>query len=223
MNERTLKHTDTEDIEDLLGKVESSFGITFSDGELIHIKTFGELCDHVTNKIQLDNADDCTTQQAFYKLRNAITETLKIESKDISPDSLLLNLLPRRSRRTIVNGIEKQLGFKISILRPPTWIMVILAIILITSFIELFFNGRVGVCGLLFSFAGLWVANKVGKELDLKTVGEVAEKMKSEYYLQSRRNSKTFNKQEIEKALTELFSNGLCIDKSELTRNAELV
>ena len=55
-----LKNTDPEDIEDLLVKVETSFGISFAENELAHIKTFGELSDHVSDKIQLDKSDDCT-------------------------------------------------------------------------------------------------------------------------------------------------------------------
>ena len=64
-----LKDIDPEDIEDLLVKIEQSFDIKFEGNELVHAKTFGQLCDHITNKIQLLNSADCTTQQAFYKLQ----------------------------------------------------------------------------------------------------------------------------------------------------------
>lgn len=75
----------------------------------------------------------------------------------------------------------------------------------------------------MFSIAGLWLANKIGNELDLQTVGQVAEKMTRENYIKSRRNSKTFNKNEIEKVLTDWFSNDLYLDKSKLTREAKFV
>lgn len=65
--------------------------------------------------------------------------------------------------------------------------------------------------------------SKGGNELDLQTVGQVAEKMTRENYLKSRRNPKTFNKNEIEKLLTEWFSNDLDLDKSKLTREAKFV
>ena len=56
-----LKNIDPED-EDLLVKVETSFDIKFISDELVPIKTFGQLCDHITNKIQHANSDDCTSQ-----------------------------------------------------------------------------------------------------------------------------------------------------------------
>ena len=218
-----LKNIDSEDIEDLLVKVETSFDIKFVGDELVHITTFGQLCDHIANKIQLDNSDDCTSQQAFYKLRDAISSILQIENKTISTDFLLADLLPRQSRRSRTRKFEKHLGFKLNILRPPHWVTGTLVISLFASLVGLFFNWQIGLLGLVFSIAGLWFANKIGNELDLQTVGHVAEKMTRESYLKSRRNPKTFNKNEIENVLTDWFSNDLGIDKSKLTREAKFV
>ena len=218
-----LKNIDSEDIEDLLVKVENSFVIKFGDTELIEIMTFGQLCDHIANKIQLDNSDDCTSQQAFYKLRNAISSTLQFDNKTITTDFPLVKLLPRQSRRVRTKKLEKHLGFKLNILRPPHWVTGTFVILLLASIVEIFFNWQIGLFGLLFSIAGLWVANKIGNELDLQTVGQVAEKMTRENYLKSRRNPKTFNKKEIEKVLTDWFSHELYINKNKLTRDAKFV
>jgi hypothetical protein len=218
-----LKNIDSEDIEDLLVKVENSFDIKFGDTELTEIMTFGQLCDLIANKIQLDNSDDCTSQQAFYKLRHAISSTLQIDNKTISTDFPLVNLLPRQSRRARTKKLEKHLDFKLNILRPPHWVTGILLILLLASIIGLFFNWQIGLLGLVFSIVGLWIANKIGNELDLQTVGQVAEKMMRENYLKSRRNPKTFNKNEIEKVLTDWFSHDLRINKSKLTRDAKFV
>lgn len=218
-----LKNIDSEDIEDLLVKVETSFDIKFVGNELVHITTFGQLCDHIANKIQLVNSDDCTSQQAFYKLRDAISSTLQIENKTISTDFLFADLLPRQSRRSRIREFEKHLGFKLNILRPPHWVTGTLVVSLLVSLVGLFFNWQIGLLGLVFSIAGLWFANKIGNELDLQTVGQVAKKMTRENYLKSRRNPKTFNKNEIEKVLTDWFSNDLYLDKSKLTREAKFV
>lgn len=221
MIEYELKNCDPEDISDFLVKVETSFDIKFVGDELIHITTFGQLCDHITNKIQLDNSDDCTSQQAFYKLRDAISSTLQIDSKTISIDFLLIDILPKQNRRSRIKKLEKHLGFKINILRPPHWVIGTLATIFLASLVRLFFNWQIGLSGLLLSVVGLWFANKTGNELDLQTVGEVAEKMTRENYLKSRRNPKTFNKREIEKVLTEWFRYDFDINKSKLTREAK--
>jgi hypothetical protein len=63
----------------------------------------------------------------------------------------------------------------------------------------------------------------MGNELDLQTVGEIAERMTTDNYLKSRRDPKTFNKREIEKVLTDLFSNDLDLDPSKLNREAKFV
>ncbi len=223
MTDYELKNIDPDDISDLLVKVEKSFDIKFGDTELMHILTFGELCDHIANKIQLDNSDDCTSQQAFYKLRDAISSTLQIDNITISTNFSLADILPRQSRRSRTRKLEEQLGFKLNILRPPHWVTGTLIVILLSSLVGLFFNWQIGLLGLAFSIAGLRLASKIGNELDLQTVGQVAEKMTRENYLKSRRNSKTFNKSEIEKVLTDWFSNDLDLDKSKLTREAKFV
>ncbi|VDH16463.1 Uncharacterised protein [Algoriella xinjiangensis] len=96
-------------------------------------------------------------------------------------------------------------------------------IVLFASLVGFFFNSQIGLLGLTFSIAGLSLSSKIGNELDLQTVGQVAEKMTRENYLKSRRNPKTFNKNEIEKVLTDWFSNDLDLDKSKLTREAKFV
>jgi len=222
MKEFELKNTDPDDIEDLLVKVEKSFGIEFSENELVNVQTFGELCDHIKNKIQLDQKDDCTSQQAFYKLRNVLSSILKVDKDEIIPNTQLVDLLPRQLRKTKIKQIEQSLGFKLALLRPPHFVTNFLLLLLLGSIISLFFSWQLGLSGIGLSIGGLWFAFKVGNELDLKTVGQVAEKMTRENYLKSRRNSKTFNEKEIERVLIDWFSNDLVIAKSKLTREARL-
>ncbi|WP_443937902.1 hypothetical protein [Pedobacter sp. MW01-1-1] len=223
MTEHELKNIDAEDIEDLLAKVEVSFNIKFMNDELNHIRTFGQLCAHISNKIQLENSDDCTSQQAFYKLRKAISTTLQIEYNKITPDTSLNDLFPRTTRRSKVKILEQHLAFDLDILQPPHWITNGLLITLFISFVGLFFNWKFGLSGLGLSILGLWLANKVANELDLQTVAQIAKKMTSENYFQSRRNPKTCNKNEIENILKDWFSNNLALDKGELTRHTEFV
>jgi hypothetical protein len=223
MTDSELKNIDPDDLSDLLVKVEKSFDIKFGDKELMHISTFGELCDHIANKIQLENSDNCTSQQAFYKLRDAISFILQIDNKTISTKLLLSDIFPRESRRLRTQKLEEKLGFKLNILRPPHWVTTTLLIVLFASFVGLFFKWQIGLLGLVFSIVGLSVASKIGNELELQTVGQVAEKMTRENYLKSRRNPNTFNKNEIEKLLTDWFSIDLDLDKSKLTREAKFL
>ena len=221
MTDYKLDNIDPEDIEDLLVKVEKSFNIKFVGNELVGLSTFGEVCDHITNKIELDHSDNCTKQQAFYKLRNAISSTLNIDN--IKTDTHLAEILPRQNRISAVRQIENKLGFKLSFLRPTHFVSGTFIIVLLASIVGLFINWKFGLSGLLLSIAGLHIAYKFGKEIDLKTVGELTEKMARENYLKSRRNSKTFNKKEIENVLREWFSKDLDLDKTALTRDAKFV
>ncbi len=99
--------------------------------------------------------------------------------------------------------------------------MGILLVLLLASFVELFFNAQLGIYGLILSIIGLWLAKQLGKELDVKTLGQAAERITQENYIKSRRNQKTFNKKEIEKVLTDWFAEQLGFDKSELTRETK--
>lgn len=222
MKDIQLKNIAPEDIEDLLVKVQDSFDIKFTDNELASVYTFGEMCDCIKDKIQLDHTDNCTTQQAFYKLRTSITTSLQLDRDGLTTDTLLAEILPRRTRRMRTKKIEDELGFKLSLLRPPHFLTGILVLLLLASFISVFFIWQLGLAGLGLSIGGLWLAGKTANELDLKTIGQLAEKMTRENYLKSRRNPKSYNDNEVEKVLTDWFSNDLGIDKTKLTREARL-
>lgn len=223
MKDHNVENIDSEDAGDLLVKIEKSFDIKFGDTELMHIKTLGELCDHIINKIQLASSDDCTTQQAFYKLRDAISSLFNIDNKIITIDFPLKIFLPRQKRKEKIRGLENYLDVQLNILRPPLWLTNTLLILLLVSTVGLFFKWQYGWWALFISVCGLWFSNKIGNVLDVQTVGQLAEKMVRENYLKSRQNPKTVNKNEIEKLLTEWFINDLGLDKSKLTREGKFV
>jgi len=215
-----LKNVDPEDIEDLLRKTEESFGIKFEYNEFVYVTNFGQLCDHIINKIQVENATGCTSQQAFYKLRNALSEVLNLEKKQITLQLSLKEILPASNRRTIVKELEYKLGFKLNILFPPTWIILTMVLIFLVSPFLFFYDWRLAVSGLIISIGGSLLSNRLGRELNLKTVHQLAEKMSREDYLMSRRNSSTVNRSELEKLLTNWFKNDLVLD--ELDRESAI-
>lgn len=215
-----LRNVDSDDIDDVLIKIEASFCFKFGHTELKDVKTFGELCDIITNKVQGDGVNDCTTQQAFYKLRNAISATLFIEKNSILPDTALSELFPRYNRRRLIRTIESDLGFKIDVLRPKHWISGTLVMILFASCIGLFIFWKVGLTGFSLSIIGFGLADRLGIELNFQNVGQLAEKISRENYLKSRRNSATVNRNEIAEKVKELFIQNLSIEKSTLTRQA---
>ena len=215
-----LKNVDSEDIGDVLVKIEKSFDIKFGATELKDVKTFGELCDIITSKIELDIIEDCTTQQAFYKLRNAIVVIDRLDKNFIQPETDLENIFPKHARRQKISLLENELAFSLKILRPKHWVTTMFVLILLASIVAVFFFWQVGLTGLLLSIGGLKLSDKFGKELDLKTVGELVDKISREHYFKARRNTGTVNKKEVAEKITKLFINDLDLHPSVLTRDA---
>jgi hypothetical protein len=212
-------NTESEDIEDVLKIVEQSYDISFAVNELAHVRTFGELCDHIITKIKLQDADDCTTQQAFYKLRETIAVSNQIDKNSIHSETTLTSVFPRQNRRKQIAEIENKLGLKLKALRPKHLITWTLAILCLGSIIGLFFNWKFGLIGFVSSLLLFKLASLTAKEFNEKTVGQLARKMSQENYLMSRRNATTVNRKEIAKKIEELFIRtlGLENDLKEIT------
>ena len=215
-----LKNIDPEDIGDVLQRVEKSYGFKFSDTDLKYVQTFGELCDIITNKVQGENSNDCTTQQAFYKLRTALTLSAPAAKDHVTLDTFLEQLFPRQTRRRQVNSLDEQLGFKINILRPKHWVTLAFSLVFFTSLIGLYFSWQAGLIGMAVSILIYKLTYKFGKEMDIKTVRELSEKIAREHYRKVRRNSVTVNRNEIEKKVRELFMADLDLEEEVLTREA---
>jgi acyl carrier protein/uncharacterized membrane protein len=214
---------DTEDIEDALKIIEESYNIEFVGGELKHIKTFGELCDHIISKIQLTGAANCTTQQAFYKLRHAITNAVKFEKEQIRPDTRLSIIFPKQKRKAQFSKAEKKIGFKLNALQPKHMVNNLILIFLLISFIGMFFHVVYGLIGFASSAILFRIAEWTGAEFKVDTVGQLADKMSQDNYIKSRRNHATVNRKEIAANIEKLFIEGLSLDLKEIKRGTLIV
>jgi acyl carrier protein len=213
---------ESEDLEHMLLKIEESFNIRFETDELAHVKTYGEFCEAVKAKINLDHSDTCTTQQAFNKLRASLANSLELDREKVTPDTKLTEIFPRKTRKAQLKKLERELGFKLFLLRPPFFLTGLLGITILFSFILFFIDWKYGFGAFGLSIFGFWISNKIGNELDLNTVGELTEKITRENYLKSRTNSKTINKNELDKLLEDWFVHFLGIERSELKGDAQL-
>jgi hypothetical protein len=215
-----LNNVDPENIGDVLVKIQRSFNIKLDNEGLKDVHTFGNLCDVIINKINLEHEDSCTTQRAFYLLRNSIATVTGIDKCSVKPQTRLSQIFPKENRPAIIAEIENELGFKTNLLQPKQWIVFLFVLTLISSFIISFYNWQVGIAGLLSSGISLKLAGKFGKEMHLKTVGDLANKISRESYLKSRRNPCTVNKTEVEQKIKELFTNDLDLEPIVLTRKS---
>ena len=215
---QTSNHLGAEptDIEDILKKIEISYHIHFEKEEFPHTLTFGKLCDAVIAKIALEDRKDCTSQQAFYKLRLAISKTMNIEKQKIEPETNLKDIFIRRNRMHQIIKVEKELGFALNILEPHLIIVIGFIFMFLCSVGLLFFNWVLALFVMLGTFLLILIANKTGKEFSIKTVREVAEKMAREHYLSSRRNNASINRKEIPVQIKTMFVNDLGVRLEEI-------
>jgi hypothetical protein len=217
---KNFKNVDPLDIADVLTKIERSFNITLDNEGLEKATTFKSLCDLITSKINQEHADTCTTQQAFYKLRCAIANVTVAEKCSITPNSRLSKLFPREDRLRVMAEIEQELGFETRLLQPKGWVIGFFVLTLLASSIGFFFKWEIAAAGCLASVLGLKLAGKFGKEIHLKTVGDLANKISRESYVKARRNP-TVNKNEIEQKVRELFAHELNLEPILLTKRSQ--
>lgn len=217
----TLKDIDSLDIDFVCKAIENSLRIRYNNDELSKISNLGDLCDLTISKIEAENLETCTNQEAFYKIRNAFSEILNISKDVIKPKIEISTILPRKKRIENLKKIEKKLGFRLNLLAPPSWIVGTLILILIVGIIFLFIKSFVGIGLIIFALLGLEFCKDYGKELKLKTFGELVESAVLNNYLKSRSQNNTINKNEIEKIVIGMFTSLLDFPKNELTRETK--
>ena len=218
-----LKHLGSvpEDIEDVLRLIEKSYDIKFEGNELEHVRTFGQLTDHILSKIKLENRMGCTDQQAFYKMRTAIG-TIKNDIR-IEPNTPLKDIFPRRNRRKQISEIEGLLGLQLEALRPRRIITNCLLMSVLFSIVVLFIKWESGLVGLLFSMIAIWISEKNGTEFKDKTIGELIDRMTRLNYAKSRRQLGTMNFDEIHPKIERLFIEKLGLEGKQIGKDTLIV
>ena len=217
-----LDNIDSEDFGDTLLKLEKSFGAKFADNSFKDAKTFGNICDIIELQINYTDEDDCTTQQAFYKVRKAVGLTQNYDEKNIEPQTKLEDIFPRSNRRQKVKAFQQSLGIKVNFLTIKNWLGWTLVLCFLFSLIAFFFNWLIAISGLTFSTLATWTAYKFSKELSILTVAELTERISREHYSQTRRHSGTVNRKEIVKIIQDVFIADHLIDREHLTKDATL-
>lgn len=212
----TLADYEAEDIDDALMQLAVSLGISFETGELDHLNTFGELCDHIISKIQSIPTADSASQLAFSKIRNAFADELGINRTTILPESKLEDFFPVTSRRENIRKVEKHLGFGLHVLEPSLWISIPLGLLFIISLFVLVFHWQFGLMSIFGSLVLITLSNRLGNTLSWNTVGEMAEYLARENYVRARRNNDTFTPNEVKKLIINQFASKLGIDVTAL-------
>ena len=216
-----LDNYEAEDIGDVVYKLEKSFGIKFDKEAFKNVRSFGELCDVFEAYITYENYDDCTKQQAFYKIKKAVSLTQKVNETEITLETMLSDLFPKHNRRQKVSEFQAYLGIKVRILTYPDWLALTLGLGVFLSLISFFFDWKIAVAGLIIFTLSIRIAGWLGKTFAVKTIRQLTEITVNQHYNDIRRRAKTVNRNEIVPTIIETFSADLDIDKTYLTRDAK--
>ncbi|MDR6803129.1 hypothetical protein J2Y45_000399 [Dyadobacter sp. BE34] len=195
----TLHSDHYDDIEDLIASVKSEFNVKFDNDDFVSVKSVGQLFDVIVNKVPLSNSETCTSQQAFYKLREAFSNLDSV--CPIQPATPLEDLLPRQGRISTVKALERELGMALNILSPPQWLSNIIWTAGFVTIGGLFYDTRIFLPLLLAVILIGKIAYQFGKELDHVTVADLARHLTRNNYLVARRNPDTINRKELSQIL----------------------
>lgn len=219
-----LSNVDPDEISDILLKVENSFDIQFKQTELEGVDTFGALCDLIERKVNGIHSVGCSTQQAYYKIREAIASVQEIDKTAITLDSKLQLLFPRHDRNKKIRRLQQKLGISFEILSMQGWFAWLIFGGIVGSNLLFFFQWQMAVTGLILFIATGWFTSKFfSKELELDTLRQLTEKLSREHYVALRRNPASINRNEIARKVKELFKADLAFEDHQLTRKASFV
>jgi hypothetical protein len=211
-----LHNDELENIEDLVPSIEKMYQFKFEDDEISKLENFNDFCDLIVSKIDLENVENCSSQQAFYKLRKSIVALNLAEKGQITPETKLEAIFPRKERIALVRSLEKHIGFKINLIHPPDALSISLLLLVVVSFVFLFFDFKFGLLGLGIAVLSLNLAKKFGKEMKMKSIRELVEKITQENYLKIRTKSNTINRKELKSVITNWIADHLDLEKEKL-------
>lgn len=219
-----LSNVDPDDISEILVKVEQSFDIRFGCRELENVENFGALCDIIENKVNGIHVDNCSSQQAYYKIREAIALVQGINKAFITLESKVEDLFPRHDRNKKIRALQQQLGISFDILGMQAWFTWLILGGIIGSLLLFFFQWQMAIIGLLLVTMAGWLAGKFfSKEFKLDTVRQLTEKLSREHYVALRRTPASINRNEIAGKVKELFEADLSFEDYQLTKDASFV
>jgi hypothetical protein len=131
-----------EDTCDLVSTIEHSFGIKFTQDELIQAQTLGAMAQTLYNESEHPVGPPCLSAITFYKLRRAFVELFDARRAEISPATSLYELMPWKTRTKHWRDIQDYLNYALPQLGWPLWLLGF-ALVLTGSILYVLFNFKV--------------------------------------------------------------------------------
>lgn len=101
MEHNKLNDFEIEELEFMIPQIEKMYNFEFEKDETYTVNNFEELCELIIEKINLKNVISCTSQQAFYKLRNAFVATKIIAIENLNLETELKLIFPKKQQKSI--------------------------------------------------------------------------------------------------------------------------
>ena len=79
-------------------KIEASLGVELPESTYSGVRSVGDVIDAITTNFQAEHQANCTSQQAFYKLRQALVDTGITTKEKVQLRTRLEDLFPRKNR-----------------------------------------------------------------------------------------------------------------------------
>ncbi|MDM1404855.1 hypothetical protein [Myroides marinus] len=206
-----------EDLNDALLSLEREYRLSYDYSAIEKATSIQEILDVVYKSflnLDKERKEDCTSQQAFYKLKSVLQKYC--EEAVITPSSQLETLISRENRIATIGMIDGELGFKLHVLRPKESLEITLWAVLLCLIIMFFF---IPLYALVGSVIWVFVCQSLysnAKEFKVETVGELVKQMVMNNYFKSRRDPNTINEQELRKVVVSYLADSLGLTEEEL-------
>ncbi len=211
-----LTDGDSLDFEDIVISIEKSLNIHFEQNDFEKVRTYADFETVVFSKLNGSETNDCSSQQAFYKLRKLLVENFNVEFEKIKPQTSLEKIFPSKKRIEKIRLLQKLLNTKVHLLKPDFYLGFLAEISIIASIYFFFSSFFLGIALLIIGLLFREFSVKYGKDFKVNTVGELSDFMLNNDYQSARTNPETYNPREIKQIIKNIFSDTLGIDQSEI-------
>ncbi|MEK6508492.1 hypothetical protein [Myroides sp. C4067] len=203
-----------EDLDYAIENFVNEYDLPLDPQKLAEVRNVAEILDLIVSYFKQEKREDCTSQQAFYKLRTILHKYTN--ESDIKPNTRLEELFPKQNRIENIKRVEEDLGFKLKVFKPKEYKVLMLwlffFVLVIFAFFQQFLLVTLGIVVLYF-LRGIIFEN--GEEFKVDTVGELVKLMVEKNYFKSRRDPNTMNEKELREMIAKYFADCLGLEREE--------
>ena len=122
---------------------EATFGIDIPDDDARDLRSTRQVVDYLYGKLPHAMRPDCLPQRAFYVLRRALVDSLRLDRRSLTPETRFDAIVGRFEMRRVWKGLPATSGLTTwPPLRRPSWLQTaLLLLVLVTATVILIVTG----------------------------------------------------------------------------------